>query len=197
MPPSIEKEFRSRLAQVRDALESVLGDIQGINRYRYAFYGLEEYVEAASLYHYILHQKLISRGQVFKLLGLEEGLELTDQEYLGGVLDLSGEMMRFATNMAGLCGTLSPGEAAARDETEADGEVTSRSILSDMQELWSYLEVLPIATSGKYMRAKMEALNTSVRKVEKLGYSLAVRGSERPAGWVPGLTDDVAPALEY
>ena len=181
---------------MRDTLQSVLGDVQGINRYRYALYGLEEYVEAASLYHYIRHQTLISPDQVVRLLDLEEGLELTDQEYLGGVLDLSGEMMRFATNTAGLCGTLTPGQAAAGDETEVDDEVPPRSILSDMQELWSCLEALPTATSGKHMHAKMEVLKTSVQKVEKLGYSLVVRGSERPAGWVPGLTDDVAPALD-
>ncbi|KAJ3473650.1 hypothetical protein NLG97_g10199 [Lecanicillium saksenae] len=48
-----------------------------------------------------------------------------------------------------------------------------RTLLSDMQSLG------------------VEAMRQSVRKVEKLGYGLVVRGSERPKGWLPDMKEDV------
>lgn len=100
---------------------------------------------------------------------------VTEQDYLMGIFDLSGEMMRFATTSAALNGSL-------------DGPA-ARTIVADMQELGSVFEMLP-QQYGKSYSMKLETLRQSVLKVEKLGYGLKVRGSERPAGWMPDTADD-------
>lgn len=100
---------------------------------------------------------------------------ITEQDYLMGIFDLSGEMMRFATTSAALNGSLDgPGD---------------RTIVADMQELGSVFEILP-QQYGKSYAMKLDTLRQSVLKVEKLGYGLKVRGSERPSGWMPDTTDD-------
>lgn len=67
-----------------------------------------------------------------------------------------------------------------------------RNLLSDMQELGCSFELLREIPTRDY-RSKMEVMRQSVKKVEKLGYGLVVRGSERPKGWLPDMKDD-APA---
>lgn len=104
------------------------------------------------------------------------GIELTAQDYLYGIFDLFGELMRFATVTTAQNGAMLGGP---------DG----RNILGDIQELGCAFELLREVPTKDY-RSKMEAARQSVRKVEKLGYGLVVRGSERPKGWVPDMKDD-------
>lgn len=100
---------------------------------------------------------------------------LTPHDYMYGIFDLFGELMRFATVT-----TAQTGELAGRE---------GRNILEDIQELGCAFEMLP-AVPTKDFRGKMIAGRQSVNKVEKLGYGLVVRGSERPKGWVPDMRDD-------
>lgn len=109
---------------------------------------------------------------------------ITERNYLDGVFDLSGEMMRFATVTTALSGKM----ATAAGEDGSGSE--QRTIVRDMQELASFFETLPQQFDKTY-RVKMSTLRQSVLKVEKLGYGLTVRGSERPAGWMPDTTDEV------
>lgn len=109
-------------------------------------------------------------------------VHVTEQDYLGGIFDLSGEMMRFATTSAALNGTLDGAPAPAPDPSTSSPR--SRTIVADMQELGSIFEILP-QQHGKFYQRKLETLRQSVLKVEMLGYGLKVRGSERPAGWMP------------
>lgn len=205
LPEHLEKEFRLRLEEVKAIIRPVLPDIQGVNRYRYQFRGLEEYVEAVSLYHYLRHQALITPKQAVKLLGPDIQFELTFNEYMGGVFDLFGEMMRFATNMAGLCSTLTPAglnsQVAVVEEKEGetmdiDDPSNRQSILNDMQELGSCVELLPFSKAQKSTREKLDVMRSSIQKVERLGYGLVVRGSERQVGWMPDLNDELAQVTE-
>ncbi|CAK7212277.1 hypothetical protein SCUCBS95973_001409 [Sporothrix curviconia] len=100
-----------------------------------------------------------------------------DNDFLMGVFDLSGEMMRFATTSAALRGEL------AADSGE-DASKKGRTIVGDMQELDSFFRMLP-QRHDKSWKVKSQTLQTSVQKVERLGYDLRVRGSERPKGWIP------------
>lgn len=109
---------------------------------------------------------------------------ITERNYLDGVFDLSGEMMRFATVTTALSGKMA---TAAGDNGPGPEQ---RTIVKDMQELASFFETLPQQFDKTY-RTKMSTLRQSVLKVEKLGYGLTVRGSERPAGWMPDTTDEV------
>lgn len=180
-------------------------DVQGINRYRYArtLMCLEELVEALTFAHYLRTTKLAGLDdlqlRVDELVGDRvpaEGeaekpiqqpvpsqtsapcqgedqqslqdlqplrISLTEEDYLMGIFDLSGEIMRFAT--------------------------TNRKLASaaDMQGLGTLFEILlpPSRLREKAYAKKMEVLRSNVQKVENVAYGLAVRGGERPDGWMP------------
>jgi hypothetical protein len=122
-------------------------------------------------------------------------IPITIDDYLYGVFDLTGEMMRFATTSTALTGTLAGGSGAG----DADGEgEPPRTILHDMHELGTFFEMLPVAPGNRFQwDKKLEVTRQSVRKVERLGYDRVVRGSERPKGWVPDLSaEDPVPGDE-
>lgn len=188
--------------------------MQGINRHRYArsLVCLEELVEALSFRHYLKTQTLISDNDLgavmdelvqrgFSISGGDSvmgGSEVTQEtkaptigltyeDYLYGVFDLTGEMMRFATTTSALTGKLAGSDAAGN----------GRDIVQDMHDIGSLFEMLPVRTGNKMTwEKKLEVTRQSVQKVEKLGYDLKVRGSERPAGWVPDLSSAEAVEAE-
>lgn len=169
---------------------------------------IEELIEALTFAHYLRNQNLISYEETAKVVShlsiYEDKMDVdstdpanptppttaapteqatvhvTENDYLMGIFDLSGEMMRFATTTAALNGKM------AGSVTE-DGR--RRTIVVDMQDLGSLFEMLPQRHDKSY-QGKMEVLRQSVLKVEKLGYGLTVRGSERPAGWMPDTSED-------
>lgn len=163
-------------------LESIAPDLRTINRHRYTWplRCLEELIEALSFKHYLCHQRLITPEEA--QTDMPAGIQLTPQDYMYGVFDLFGELMRFATVTTAQNGAMLGG---------ADG----RNILADIQELGCAFELLREIPTKDY-RGKMEAARQSVRKVEKLGYGLVVRGSERPKGWVPDMKDEGGEAGE-
>ncbi|ROW14264.1 hypothetical protein VPNG_04309 [Cytospora leucostoma] len=212
LPENIEKEIQSRLLEVSTLLASIAPDVQGINRYRYSrsLMCIEELIEALTFAQYMRTQGLMGYDEaVNKVAELSRPVHkmdvdaehppapdgeaspashpvvhVTEDDYLGGVFDLSGEMMRFATTSAALTGKMA-GSASAM--TTTDGR--ERTIVVDVQDLGSFFEMLPQQYHKGYQN-KLETLRTSVLKVEKLGYGLTVRGSERPAGWMPDEGDD-------
>lgn len=165
------------MSEITKLLESISPDLQSINRYRYTspLRCLEELIEALSFAHYLRHQRLITPEET--QAATPGGIVLTPHDYLYGVFDLFGELMRFAT-------------VTTAQNGEMLGGVDGRNILGDIQELGCAFELLAGIPTRDY-RGKMEAMRQSVRKVEKLGYGLVVRGSERPKGWVPDMKDEV------
>lgn len=180
-------------------------EVQGINRYRYSrqMSCIEELIEALTFAHYLRTQSLMGyQESVDKVAELsnyvdhmdvdggdpppapasQPSVHVTEQDYLMGVFDLSGEMMRFATVVAALNGTVA-GAPAAEGARE-------RTIVEDMQNVGSFFDMLP-RQYNKYYQQKLDVLRQSVLKVERLGYGLRVRGSERPTGWMPDTNDDV------
>ncbi|KAK4246498.1 Translin family-domain-containing protein [Corynascus novoguineensis] len=112
---------------------------------------------------------------------------LTQEDYLYGVFDLTGEMMRFATTSTALTGTMAGGQT---ENGGSDGEDDEpRTIVQDMHELGTFFEMLPVAPGNRFQwDKKLEVTRQSVQKVERLGYDRIIRGSERPKGWVPDLS---------
>ncbi|KUI64307.1 Translin-associated protein X [Cytospora mali] len=212
LPGNIEKETQSRLLEISRLLSTIAPDVQGINRYRYSrsLMCIEELIEALTFAQYMRTQGLMGYDEavdkVAKLsryvdemevdvgdsphpsaptaLNSQSVVHVTEDDYLGGVFDLSGELMRFATTSAALTGKMAGGASAT---TTTDGR--ERTIVVDVQDLGSFFEMLPQQYHKGYQN-KLETLRTSVLKVEKLGYGLTVRGSERPAGWMPDEADD-------
>ncbi|KAI5467571.1 Translin [Mariannaea sp. PMI_226] len=174
-PPHIQKDVDARLEEIKKLLTGIAPDLQSINRYRYTgpVRCLEELIEALSFSHYLQHQTLITPEET--QAAVQADIILTPHDYMYGVFDLFGELMRFATVT-----TAQTGELVGREE---------RNILADMQELGCAFAMLP-APPTKDFRGKMGVARESVKKVERLGYGLVVRGSERPKGWVPDMRDD-------
>lgn len=212
LPENTETEIQSRLLEISKLLSTMAPDVQGINRYRYSrsLMCIEELIEALTFAQYMRTQCLMGYDEaVNKVAELSRYVDqmevdtggppqpsgeppsepyptvhVTEDDYLGGVFDLSGEMMRFATTSAALTGKMA---GCAGATTTTDGR--ERTIVIDVQDLGSFFEMLPQQHTKSYQN-KLETLRTSVLKVEKLGYGLTVRGSERPAGWMPEEGDD-------
>ncbi|ATY62241.1 translin-associated factor [Cordyceps militaris] len=176
LPPNIQKDMDTRIAEIATLLGSIAPDLQSINRYRYqsSMRCLEELVEALTFAHYLRHQTLLTPAEAQAAVPADVGL--TEYDYMYGVFDLFGELMRFATVTTAQTGRLL-----------GDG---GRTLLSDMQALGCAFEMMRDVPTRDY-RNKVEAMRQSVKKVEKLGYGLVVRGSERPRGWVPDMKEDV------
>ncbi|KAL6701990.1 Translin [Trichoderma pleuroticola] len=174
-PKGIQQDVDTRLGEISKLLSTITADVQSINRYRYghSMKCLEELVEALSFGHYLRHQKLITLEETQAATPADVGL--TPHDYMYGLFDLFGELMRFATVTTAQLGQLV-------------GDY-DRNILGDIQELGCAFELLPQIPT-KDFRNKMEVMRQSINKVEKLGYGLVVRGSERPKGWVPDIKDD-------
>lgn len=167
---------------------------------------MQEYIEATSFQHYLETQHLITLEEAQATI--PGGILLTEQDYLLGLFDLVGEMMKFAiTNMA-TSGSLprggggapppSPKKDAEGEEGEKDVKTESNGgadILTDLRSLrtcFAGLDLSPghVLGSGggsgghleKDVRQKMEVMRTSVEKVERAVYGIIIRGRER---WAP------------
>jgi hypothetical protein len=188
--------MEARISDIKSSLASIEADVQGINRYRYQYQlrCLEEFVEALSFAHYLQTQTLITPEEASR--GIPGNVLLTPHDYMYGVFDIFGEMMRFATVTTAHSGAMAGAEprpeagsaVAASTDANADAVGGKRTILEDIQELRSCFEMLP-EVPDKVFPGKIEAMRNSVRKVERLAYGLVIRGTERPKGWVPDMNE--------
>lgn len=174
---------------------SISTDLQGINAWRYQRQvspGIQEFMEAISFQHYLQTQSLIKRDEASQIIS--EGIQLTIDDYILGIFDLVGELMRFAITTMATSGSL-PGSVEADSSSE-------RTILMDLWSLRSHLEALDATSSGgtglsKDVEKKIEVMKTCVNKVETAAYGMIIRGRERPRGWVPDTSDDQRPIESY
>ncbi|KAH9903796.1 Translin [Xylariomycetidae sp. FL2044] len=196
IPAKIQAEIDERLKEIAQLLATIEPDVQGMNRYRYGLICLEEFVEAVTFYHYLRHQTLMTPAEAQEALPAD--ILLLPGDYVGGVFDLTGEMMRFATSVTALTGSMPTGGAGAGadgDEKEVEGEEDGGSrpkkqtILNDMQDVSSMLQICPVVGKPSQYAKKMAIMIEQVRKVERLGYGVTVRGNERPKGWMPDLNE--------
>ncbi|QKX64562.1 uncharacterized protein TRUGW13939_11737 [Talaromyces rugulosus] len=212
IPPSIAKENKTRLDQILDLFRSIVPDITGINAWRYQRQisgGIQEYIEAVSFQHYIETQRLITVDEITSQL--PAGVMVTEEDYLMGVFDLTGEMMRFAVTTLSTGGQIKKEEEKEEKEEKMD---TSDDATNRGDDAVKSVPTLPASKAGivvdlRYMRAMLENLNVprrhrshmmrdmhkklgvmqnSVEKVERAAYGILVRGSERPSGWTPDLS---------
>ena len=143
-------------------------------------------MEAVSFQHYLERQRLISFAEVKATL--PSSIDLTEDDYVLGLFDLVGELMRFAiTSMATL------GEVPGGTSLSTTGNIEARrDMATDLRSLRAYFEALDTAGSGLSRDAgkKMEVMQTCVGKVENAVYGMIIRGRERPKGWVPDVRDE-------
>lgn len=164
-------------------------------------------MESLTFQHYLETQTLISYDESCKKLaelGAEGGaIMLTPEDYILGVFDMVGELMRFAVTAMATSGALPGGESRRQpapthnDTTEqmdvdAPAQKAQRNVLEDMRELRMHLEGLDIGDRkfSDDVDKKMGVMRTCVEKVENALYGLIIRGRERPKGWMPDLGGD-------
>jgi predicted translin family RNA/ssDNA-binding protein len=195
IPPKIATETQERFAAIAQIFASISRDLKGINVWRYQRQispGIQEFMEAVSFEHYLRTQSLIRWEEASH--AISEGIVLTSDDYVLGLFDLVGELMRFAITIMATSGSL-PGTK----EIDSSNE---RTILVDLRSLRTHFEALYTTSFagtglGKDVEKKMEVMKSCVEKVETAVYSMVIRGKERPKGWIPELVDDRPPLENY
>ncbi|KAF8541665.1 Translin family-domain-containing protein [Trichophaea hybrida] len=179
LPAHLQKEISTRHAEINSHLTAISPDLQSLNANRYQRQisgGLQELMEALCFQHYLTTGTLLSHTAAQAMI--PGGIELTIPDYVLGVFDFTGELMRFGITMIALGG--------AGDES---GE--ANRILLDLRRLREEFEGLDTYSSngflGKDVDRKMTVMRQCVEKVENAVYGVIVRGSEKPKGWVPDL----------
>ncbi|OJJ34487.1 hypothetical protein ASPWEDRAFT_173902 [Aspergillus wentii DTO 134E9] len=193
IPPSIAKETKTRFDQILTLFRNVIPDVTGINSWRYQRQisgAIQEFIEALSFHHYLENQTLITLDEV--RAHLPQGLLVTEEDYVMGLFDLTGEMMRFA-----ITSLSAGGQAKDTDTDQAGGHnlpklpSSQAGIVVDLRGMRSSFESLTVPRRHamfKDMSKKVDVMQNSVEKVERAAYGILVRGSERPSGWMPDLS---------
>lgn len=173
-------------------------------------------MEALSFHHYLETQTLISydeaKSRIASMSGGAGPVLLTPEDYILGIFDMVGELMRFSITAMATNGKLPAGRPKkeikisqdAKDDHDAekmdvDEQAPSskpteepRNVLSDLRALRLQLEMFEPG-GGKFgadARKKADVMRECVDKVEKALYGLTVRGTERPKGWVPDVREE-------
>ncbi|KAG6837042.1 hypothetical protein H0H93_015905 [Arthromyces matolae] len=157
---------REKLKEVQAIYASLQPELVGDRFWRYQRQvspGLQEYIEALSFAHYLEHKSLVTFDQVQKSLSNPDGVPyfpLTVSDYLLGLSDLTGELMRFAISAISQRG----GRAKA-----AEVCTFVRACKADFERMTPYIRDLS---------KKQTVTAQSLEKIEDAAYAIAVRGSE-------------------
>ncbi|KAK3843346.1 MAG: Translin family-domain-containing protein [Linnemannia gamsii] len=109
-------------------------------------------------------------------------LEVTDEDYLLGIADLTGELMRLAINTLGQ--SLMPTTTTAQENDGQTAVLLSpeqrvRHILQFLRDIKSGFDGLSL-TKMSPISKKMGVLRQSLQKIELACYNVKVRGAEYP-----------------
>ncbi|KAF8471709.1 Translin [Kalaharituber pfeilii] len=181
---TMQRYLAQRTSQIRTLFTSILPDIPAgtLNSYRYQrniSAGIQEYLEATSFHHYLTTGTLITLEEAQK--ALPDGINLTIEDYMGGIFDLVGELMRLGITII------------ATTPLDKDDHGTTPKILSDLREFRNFFESLDTQSGGGYslgkeVDKKLGVMRICVEKVEMAVYGMLVRGQERPMGWMPDVS---------
>ena len=167
LPPHVTKGNDTYHKNITTQYTSVGKDLQGLNAHRYARQitgGNQEWMEAVSFEHYLTTASLITYDEAAtKLQALTTpSIELSIEDYLLGVFDMTGELMKFAITTMAMNGEMPVISSGQQGEEQ-------RSILNDMRSLRAALEMLNVKGGplGKDVDKKMEVMQASVGKVER------------------------------
>nr|GMD27383.1 translin-associated protein X isoform X1 [Ipomoea batatas] len=175
----LEKAEKDLDAVTAQYVSRLVKELQGTDfwklRRAYSPGVVQEYVEAATLCHFCKAGTLISLDELnANLTPLSdpsiEPLQINILDYLLGLADLTGELMRMAIGRI------------------SDGEVEfAHKICNFVREIHRELTlVAPLMEDSSDMKTKMDTMLQSVMKIENACFSVHVRGSE----FVPFLESD-------
>jgi hypothetical protein len=227
VPPFVNKNNAQYWEIIENQYKSISTDLQGLNAYRYSNNitgGNQEFMEALSFHHYLETQSVISceeaQAKITAMSGEGGAVLLTPDDYILGICDMTGELMRFSVTSMATSGKLPAGkpnpnkrvkqEASSEDVGEKmdldeqappDQDVPKpRTVLDDLRAIRLQLEMFDAPGGSKFAyeleSKKMPVMRECVDKVEKALYGLTVRGSERPKGWMPDMGGERRPEVE-
>ena len=162
-------EAEDKFNGVKSLLKSIASELEDEDPYlflRAYSPGVQEFIEAQTFYHYLKKSSLISfeeisHGMVFTDEDANLVLKVSPFDYILGVADLTGELMRLCVN------------SAANGDRKTPFQVCKflRSI---------YDSFVSFGNCSRDVASKLRVLRSSLHKVESACYTLQVRGSEIP-----------------
>ncbi|KAF5355654.1 hypothetical protein D9756_004214 [Leucocoprinus leucothites] len=168
----------AKLCEVQNIYAGLSHELAGDRYWRYQRQvspGLQEYIEALSFAHYLQHGTLISFQTVQRSLSSPDGVpyfSLTVSDYLLGLSDLTGELMRFAIS------GLSSHKGGRAKATQVCAFV--RACKADFEHYTPFVPDL---------RKKQAITSQSLEKIEDAAYTIVVRSSEYDLP--PEILDDI------
>jgi len=165
---SLLEEAETKKKEIHELFQKVSCELEGINYYRYhrcISPAIQEYIEAISFLEYLEHNRLISKSNVelnFKDQSGKQYLQVSVEDYILGIADLTGELMRYAINCVG-----------KGDHNRA------LQVCQFLRSLKSDYDLLKVSGNSPLAR-KLEGMKTNLAKVEDACYALTIRGSEYP-----------------
>ncbi|XP_047043775.1 translin-associated protein X-like [Lolium rigidum] len=181
----LSKAENDLAAVVNQHIGKLVKELQGTDfwklRRAYTF-GVQEYIEAATFCRFCKTGTLLSLDEINdSLLALSdksvEPLQINVLDYILGVADLSGELMRLAIGRI------------------SDEEVEyAKDICSFVRDIYRELTLLvPLMDDNNEMKKKMEVMLQSVVKIENACFGVHVRGSE----YIPMLGSSAKPDYAF
>jgi len=178
-PVETKERADADLVKLRELLERIPLELEGVHdyyRYLRAFSpGVQEYIEAASFYHFLVTNTLITKqkleADIQQAGRSHRPFHISDTDYLYGLADLTGELMRLGVN-----------SVATRNPQ------LCFQLLGFMQRIHEFCAGLPLSF-GEWPK-KLAVMKESVQKIEAVCFAVHIRGSEYP----PSLLADMAAA---
>ncbi|XP_055336940.1 LOW QUALITY PROTEIN: translin-associated protein X-like [Paramacrobiotus metropolitanus] len=164
-------EARTRIKELQNtALQKIAMDLYDQDAYlfnRAYSPGLQEYIECLSLWHYLEHETLIGLDGVQKDLrftvdGREFALLVTPSDYVLGISDLTGELMRYCITHA----------------ANPSAQVAIFRLCDFVRAVYVDFLRIPYGLCGKDFGTKIRVMFQSVIKIERVCYQLALRQAE-------------------
>ncbi|CAG8503110.1 18456_t:CDS:2 [Rhizophagus irregularis] len=159
---SILEEAETKKKEILELFQKVSCELEGINYYKYhksISPAIQEFIEAISFLEYLEHNRLISMNDVelnFRDKSGNQYLQVTVEDYVLGIADLTGELMRYAINSVG----------------KGDHD---RAL-----QVCKFLRSLKSVSGYSLLGRKLDGIKTNLAKVEDACYALTIRGSEYP-----------------
>ncbi|KAL8291662.1 hypothetical protein RQP46_001920 [Phenoliferia psychrophenolica] len=186
---AIFREAEKKFDELRVLFAKLAVEVHGEDFWRYeksVSPGIQEFLEAYTFYHYLQHSTLPSLSACQTALDPSpsalapppstsddpalppppppSSILITAEDYLGGIADLTGELMRLAIARVGS----SLGSEQGMAEIRTLGKFV-RDIKGEMD---------PLAPYARWLNKKLTVLDQSLGKIEAASYTLQIRGAE-------------------
>ncbi|GAA6047968.1 hypothetical protein JCM3770_006448 [Rhodotorula araucariae] len=194
-------EAEVKMQGLRALFEKLQGEVKGADFWRYersVSPGIQEYLEGFTFYYYLEHHTLPTLAEAQASLlppapaqstsssnnassadtetvppatAAEPYFHVTIDDYLGGVADLTGELMRLAIASVG---------KNLNDSLAGDGSDAGFTDIDRIGRLVREIqgEMTPLATYARWLPKKLQVLDQSLAKIENASYNLRIRGAE-------------------